>query len=372
LKLSGGSGSPPAGQPIVVAVEPAATVALAVDAAPTAVDPPPVVPPPAPSRFDGEDGRLLEFPRGPAPTVRPMSEAARQLDAILAMDTAPAPPREPDPAQLRAGIESLSTLAALTAGAAPKRQPANGDPLSKLGRPHAEPADRDATLPAIVVKQAHQAATASARTTALEPQSDRMVGLRTSLMPFLAGIATMAVVAIAALVSVGGSWVAQPTGPLGVVDPSASKIGIADAFMAGPQSPRGEMATDVDLATALRLADTNLHGVDRPADRVEAEFWLKKAMSLTASNAQLRWAMTQLGTMSAQPVSGAPDYHRARMLWEIAAFNGDPIAMCFLGMLAENGLGRPADRGKALEYYRRAKEIGGCPSSDEAIARLSR
>ena len=76
--------------------------------------------------------------------------------------------------------------------------------------------------------------------------------------------------------------------------------------------------------------------------------------------------------MSAQPVSGPPDYDKARMLWEIAAFNGDAIAMCFLGTLAENGLGSKVDRGKALEYYKRAKESGGCPTSDEAISRLSR
>ena len=65
-------------------------------------------------------------------------------------------------------------------------------------------------------------------------------------------------------------------------------------------------------------------------------------------------------------------YDKARMLWEISAANGDPVAMCFLGTLLEFGLGAPADRGKALDQYKRAKEFGGCPNADEAIARLSK
>ena len=95
-------------------------------------------------------------------------------------------------------------------------------------------------------------------------------------------------------------------------------------------------------------------------------------MSLTASHSQLRWAMTQLGTLSAEPVTGTPDYDRARMLWEISATNGDPVAMCFLGTLLEFGLGVAVDRPKALEFFKRSKDFGGCPNTDEAIARLGK
>jgi TPR repeat protein len=228
----------------------------------------------------------------------------------------------------------------------------------------------DGTLPTILLKQATESA--AARTAILEPvqQSDalpkRGSGSGSGIAAFFAGAALAAAslllaVFAAPIIGIGAPPAAAPP-----------RTVIADAFMAGPQSPRGEIATNIDRPTALRLADYNLHGVDRAIDRAEAEFWLKKAMSLTASHTQLRWAVTQLGTLAAQPVTGSPDYDKARLLWEISAGNGDPIALCFLGTLAENGLGGPADRAKALEYYKRSKEIGGCPSTDEAITRLSK
>jgi len=197
------------------------------------------------------------------------------------------------------------------------------------------------------------------------------------VMPFLAG-ASAAGLAAAAIIAV--LMVRQTHAPIGMPGATGAgptvaagtKTGLADVFTAGYQSPRGEIATDVDLPTALRLADYNLHGIDRPVDRAEAEFWLKKAMSLTAGHSQLRWAMTQLGTLQAEPVTGTPDYEKARMLWEIAGANGDPIALCFLGTLAEFGLGAAADRTKALEYFKQSKDFGGCPNADEAIARLSK
>lgn len=192
------------------------------------------------------------------------------------------------------------------------------------------------------------------------------------MLPFLAGAgaAGIAIAAVLALLALRGGSQSQLGGfP---ADPVATRASLADTFTVGPQSPRGEIATDVDLPTALRLADYNLHGVDRPIDRAEAEFWLKKAMSLTASHAQIRWAMTQLGTLAAEPVTGTPDYEKARLLWEIAAANGDPVAMCFLGTLAEHGLGMVADKAKALEHFKRAKAAGGCLNSDEAITRLSK
>lgn len=315
----------------------------------------------------------------PAHIDEPMHEAARQLDAVLAI----APPVAPA-ARHGEADEALSTLAK---GGGNARSTDDTDTLSRLNRSTGEPAlrngavgsggegghERDGTLPAIVMKQATEAAEA-ARSTPLAPVRpiDPPVVVQPKggrLLAFLGGLVTAAA-AVALIVLL------TPPKTLATYLPGAktptAKIVLADAFVAGPQSPRGEIASDVDLPTALKLADYNLHGVDRPVDRAEAEYWLKKALSLTASHTQLRWAMTQLGTLAAQPVKGEPDYEKARLLWEISAGNGDPIALCFLGTLAENGLGGSPDRMKALEYYKRAKEIGGCPTSDEAIARLSR
>ena len=242
-------------------------------------------------------------------------------------------------------------------------------------------AEADTSLPAIVMKRANESAASSAisrgdlRPGTIEGSVSEPVRPG-RLMPFLAGAgaAGIAAAAILAVMTIRNGHI--PFGATDVatkpVTAAAAKGSIAEVFTAGYQSPRGEIATDVDLPTALRLADYNLHGIDRPVDRAEAEFWLRKAMSLTASHSQLRWAMTQLGTLQAEPVTGAPDYDKARMLWEISATNGDPVAMCFLGTLLEFGLGAAADKGKALDQYKRAKEFGGCPAADEAIARLSK
>lgn len=300
----------------------------------------------------------------------PMRAAARELDAVLASDALIAEPRPDVPFERTSHPGPADALSALSS--APLAQPRSDDvdALSRLQRklgdspPAAPDHRRDAPLPAILVKQASEAAKSSIDPSAALPAIPDRRG--SGLVPFLGG----------AVVASGGLLAAIFAGLipgviLGASTPPVRPV-IADAFMAGPQSPRGETAASIDLPTALRLADQHLHGIERPIDRAEAEFWLKKALSLTASHTQLRWAMTQLGTLAAQPVSGLPDYEKARLLWEISAANGDPIALCFLGTLAENGLGAPADRGKALEYYKRSKEIGGCPTSDEAIARLSR
>jgi len=296
------------------------------------------------------------LPVGPALFVGPGHSVGQPISidrSVSSISGAAVKPLTLEPAA--AGPDTLSSLAT-------KRAP---DPTPVDGRP--TPASAvDGTLPTILLKQATEAA--AARTAILEPvpQSDVPPQRGSGIAAFFAGAALAAAslllaVFAAPIIGIGAPPAAAPP-----------RTVIADAFMAGPQSPRGEIATNIDLPTALRLADYNLHGVDRAIDRAEAEFWLKKAMSLTASHTQLRWAVTQLGTLAAQPVTGSPDYDKARLLWEISAGNGDPIALCFLGTLAENGLGGPADRAKALEYYKRSKEIGGCPSTDEAITRLSK
>ena len=81
--------------------------------------------------------------------------------------------------------------------------------------------------------------------------------------------------------------------------------------------------------------------------------------------------LTQLGSVYAEPAAGrSPDYAKARQLWEIASAANDPVAMCFLGLLHENGLGVAADKKTALRWYERSKTTGGCPAVDESIARV--
>ena len=330
-----------------------------------------------------------------------MAAAARQLEAALALE-----PIEPDSGQAGTGHggngldlhvngKSVSGSRAALAKSTdtterqrPSESRSNGS-LSSLSKPSADrvdqldvASDRDMSLPAIILKRTSDTQSGS-HSSHIEPTQLRRETIEgrvepasspSRLLPFLAGagaagIAAAAVFAIIALRP--GSGVGYPvvTGPEGA---AVHKAVLADAFTVSAQSPRGELASDIDLPTALRLADYNLHGVDRPIDRAEAEFWLKKAMSLTASHSQIRWAMTQLGTLSAEPVTGTPDYEKARLLWEIAAANGDPVAMCFLGTLLEHGLGLAANKAKALDYFTASKAAGGCPNSDEAIARLSK
>lgn len=318
-----------------------------------------------------------------------MQDAARDLEAVLAFDPIETPGGMPP---LAKGPDAAATGSLATEGMAAQsargyRQDRSLSSLTKIAGDWPEAtngADNDTSLPAIVMKRASESAAATLGVNRGELRPDTTIDGQVSppatqrgrLMPFLAGagaagIAAAAIFAVLAVKPGFQPFAASESDPRQVTVATV-ETGLADSFTAGYQSPRGEIATDVDLPTALRLADYNLHGIDRPVDRAEAEFWLKKAMSLTASHSQLRWAMTQLGTLQAEPVTGPPDYDKARILWEIAAANGDPVAMCFLGTLLEFGLGAAADKAKALEYFQRSKGFGGCPNADESIARLSR
>lgn len=136
-------------------------------------------------------------------------------------------------------------------------------------------------------------------------------------------------------------------------------------------STRGEQATLIDLAGALKKADQSLAGTSS-ADKAEAKYWLRRSLALGLGEQRLVWAMTQLGTLYASPATGAPDYASARALWEVAAAQGDPIAMCFLASLHEHGLGVARDEVRALVLYRNAKTHGGCRNVDQSIARLTK
>jgi hypothetical protein len=145
-------------------------------------------------------------------------------------------------------------------------------------------------------------------------------------------------------------------------------VTLKDVFSLNNVSPRGRSAVDVDLTNALRLADEGLHGA--AADRQESAFWLRKSLALVLSQDEVKWALTQLGSTYAAPASGPPDYTKARLIWEIAGAQGDPVALCFLGSVHENGLGVTATKGTALGYFNSAKAAGGCRGVDDAIARL--
>lgn len=136
-------------------------------------------------------------------------------------------------------------------------------------------------------------------------------------------------------------------------------------------SPLGQSANTVTLEQALRRADQGLYGADGSSpDRREAKFWLRKALSIGLGDDRLLWAMTQLGTLYAAPDDGAPDYAAARILWELAAAKGDPVALCFLASTFESGLGIAKDTRRALELYEQARSNGGCKGVTDAIARL--
>ncbi len=130
---------------------------------------------------------------------------------------------------------------------------------------------------------------------------------------------------------------------------------------------RGVDARGTVPANALARAT----GAERNSD--EAAFWLKRYIAGPLGDDRLRRALTQLGSIYAEP-SGqtAPDYDKARGLWEMASAAGDPIAMCFLGQLYENGLGITASRPAAAQWYERARQTGGCPGIDDMIARTKK
>jgi TPR repeat protein len=157
--------------------------------------------------------------------------------------------------------------------------------------------------------------------------------------------------------------------PVRIVEPAAPVL-IEDMFAVGSISPRGQSAGAVTSEAALAMADRSLHGVGQTIDREEARFWLRKSLALQLSGEQVTWALTQLGTLYATPDQGAPDYAKARTLWEIAAAQGDPIALCFLSSVHELGLGAPVNRATALTYAERAKAQGGCRDIDATLARL--
>lgn len=141
-----------------------------------------------------------------------------------------------------------------------------------------------------------------------------------------------------------------------------------DVLAAGSVSPRGVSAAGVDGAKALENANSLLQGPNR--DLEEGAFWLRRFLQSSLSDERTMRVLTQLGSAYAEPQGKAPDYVKARLLWEIASAAGDPVAMCFIGLMHENGLGTTLDRKTAMQWYERSKKAGGCPQLDDMIARV--
>lgn len=131
-------------------------------------------------------------------------------------------------------------------------------------------------------------------------------------------------------------------------------------------SPRGTPVAGVDRQGALLIADKFLQA--KPPDREEARFWLERAIRLHLERKDIRWAFTQLGTLYTQRGGSAENYLRAKVLWEIAGAQGDPVALCFLGALYEHGLGVPVDRERAVKFYAQARQNGGCGGAATTLA----
>jgi TPR repeat protein len=143
-----------------------------------------------------------------------------------------------------------------------------------------------------------------------------------------------------------------------------------DLAATGTTSPRRKSAANVDVPTALSLADHSLRGQRTASETDEADFWLKRALGSSFGGPDVGWALTQLGTIYAQSESPRHSYAKAHTLWQLAAAQGDTVAHCFLGALYEHGLGVTASRPMARQHYIVADAANACRSAKDAVVRL--
>ena len=138
----------------------------------------------------------------------------------------------------------------------------------------------------------------------------------------------------------------------------------------GPQTVTAGTSSSA-LSKLLEDADARLHGPETARNKTEAAGLLRRYLATTLGDERTLWALTQLGSVYAEPPTGnAPDYANARRLWELSGSLGDPVAMCFVAALREHGLGVQPDKTAALDWYRQSKAAGGCRDTDAAIHRL--
>ena len=142
-----------------------------------------------------------------------------------------------------------------------------------------------------------------------------------------------------------------------LIELTRSERTMFDTLAAGRISPRGVAADGVTAVAALQKAQAQIDaGADR--DPEELAFWLKSYLASTIGQEHVRRVLSQLGSTYAAPKSGAADHVTARKIWEIASAYGDSVAMCFVGMVHEHGLGVPADKRLASAMVR-AQQGGG-------------
>jgi hypothetical protein len=192
---------------------------------------------------------------------------------------------------------------------------------------------------------------------------------------FAAGALTMAILA-GGFLALTPPWLSRG-GAVSSLAQVAEHVPVAsletvfkDIAAAGTLSPRRKSAVNVDTSTALSLADHSLRGQRSAVDVEEAEFWLKRALGSSVAGQDAGWALTQLGTLYAQPDSPRHSYGKAHALWQLAAAQGDQVAHCFLGALYEHGLGVQANRLHAREHFVLADASNACRSAKDAVARL--
>ena len=161
---------------------------------------------------------------------------------------------------------------------------------------------------------------------------------------------------------------AAPAGETTAHAPVADDV-LFEALVSGATSPRGASARETGSVRSLEKAQAALAGTETARDTDEGAFWIKRYLQVALGEDRTLRALTHLGSTYAEPAGRVPDYTKARLVWELAGALGDPVAMCLLGVMHENGLGVARDKQKALPWFERAKKAGGCPDIDESLAR---
>ncbi len=321
------------------------------------------------------------------------------------VQSSPSPAAEARPAALEAATpvqDALAALEAVVAAAQPKKEddPMPSSKLSAL-REDDKPAARPQTSETAAItageswyesaRGSHRVASEPAPSRRPQKASTSLAATGGILLVTLAGIYMLSRdpgsrhtetpspgggVTVAAPSAAPAAPVATPTpsfaapavpAPAATAGKGEREPSLFDVLAAGTVSPRGVNAAGIDGAKALENANALLQGPNR--DLEEGAFWLRRFLQSSLSDERTMRVLTQLGSAYAEPQGRAPDYVKARLLWEIASAAGDPVAMCFIGLMHENGLGTTLDKKVALQWYERSKKAGGCPQVDDMIAR---
>jgi serine/threonine protein kinase/TPR repeat protein len=128
---------------------------------------------------------------------------------------------------------------------------------------------------------------------------------------------------------------------------------LAALLKVSAQSPRGTFADSWKGAQARFTRGSAFErGDGQPKDLAEAGYWY--TLAATDGSAD---AFTNLGTLHANGSGlGQPDLDGAKRLWMTAGALGQGKALFNLGVLAESGIGGPADKGVAKRWYARGAE----------------